>query len=164
MPFYAVPGNHDGSETEASEDTQVYLDNFFFPSAGESGIATAYRFQFADLAEFYALDSTQNGPNETTTPNYLENGPQFTWMKKALPKITAAVYDAPDGNIPLPMEWPANENLRGGFRFGCLCFEFDLVSSRAYSLASTVMRRPRKFGLRSRSLESRKFSNQKADL
>ena len=76
IPFYPCPGNHDGDESEKSEDLEVYLDNFFLP-------VRYYSFRFARLAEFFSLDSTAN-----STPDgkmiYSKSGKQHQWLKGAL--------------------------------------------------------------------------------
>ena len=78
IPFYPVLGNHDGNATEARGDLPAFLDNFFFPNDKPSRF---YRFRFADLADFFALDSTDNTESGPPRPAYLEGGEQFTWMK-----------------------------------------------------------------------------------
>lgn len=82
IPFYPTLGNHDGNETERHRDLDAYLDNFFFPDAKP---ARFYSFQYANLAEFFGLDSTLNTESGGARPAYLENGPQFQWMQKVIP-------------------------------------------------------------------------------
>lgn len=81
LPFYAVLGNHDGNESERAADLPVYLDNFFSP-AGK--IDRWYKFEFADLAQFYALDSTTNQFPGPKSPAYLPDGEQSQWLTKSL--------------------------------------------------------------------------------
>ncbi len=83
IPFYAVLGNHDGNESERTEDLNVYLDNFFFP--GEQP-ARWYRFQYGNFAEFIALDSTRNQPQRPRAPIYTQDGEQSQWLKEQLSK------------------------------------------------------------------------------
>ena len=81
IPFYAVLGNHDGNESEASADLPATLDNFFSP-AGQ--MTRWYRFQYGGFAEFFALDSTTNQHPSATSPAYLESGEQSQWLKQQL--------------------------------------------------------------------------------
>ncbi|MEP6535515.1 MAG: metallophosphoesterase [Bryobacteraceae bacterium] len=81
IPFYATPGNHDGNGSESRRDLPAYLDNFFFPG----GIAARwYHFSYGGLAEFYALDTTNNQFPGRPAPSYLPDGEQSAWLKKAL--------------------------------------------------------------------------------
>ncbi len=82
IPFYPTLGNHDGNETEKHADLRAYLDNFFFP--GDKP-ARYYNFQYGGLAEFFALDSTLNSESGGARAAYLENGPQFQWMRQVMP-------------------------------------------------------------------------------
>ncbi len=82
VPFYPTLGNHDGNETERHGDLRAYLDNFFFPGDRP---ARYYSFRYGDLAEFFALDSTLNTESGGTRPAYLEDGPQFHWMREVVP-------------------------------------------------------------------------------
>lgn len=83
IPFYPTLGNHDGNESEHRSDLTAYLDNFFFP--GDQP-ARWYRFRYADLAEFFALDSTMNTESGSPRPFWLESEPQFQWMRKVMPQ------------------------------------------------------------------------------
>ncbi len=82
VPFYPTLGNHDGNETEKHRDLNAYLDNFFFP---DEKPARYYNFQYANLAEFFGLDSTLNTESGGPRPAYLESGPQFQWMQRTIP-------------------------------------------------------------------------------
>jgi tartrate-resistant acid phosphatase type 5 len=81
IPFYAVLGNHDGNESEASADLPAYLDNFFSPTGP---MTRWYKFQFGGFAEFFALDSTTNQHPSAKSPVYLESGEQSQWLKQQL--------------------------------------------------------------------------------
>jgi tartrate-resistant acid phosphatase type 5 len=85
IPFYPALGNHDGNETESRGDLAAYLDNFFFPS---NKPARYYSFKYADLAEFFGLDSTTNSESGPARPAFLESGQQFQWMRQAVPAST----------------------------------------------------------------------------
>jgi hypothetical protein len=85
VPFYASPGNHDGGASESPEDLAVYLDNFFFPAPEPSRY---YSFRFANLAEFFSLDSTDNTPQRGRRV-YETGGEQYRWLDQALSSSTA---------------------------------------------------------------------------
>ena len=77
IPFYPSLGNHDGDESEHYEDIVVYLDNFFFP---DNKPARYYRFGFADLADFFALDTSTNR-SPIGGPGYGPESKQFGWFR-----------------------------------------------------------------------------------
>jgi Calcineurin-like phosphoesterase len=81
IPFYPSPGNHDGNSSESRADLPAYLDNFFFP---QNHPARWYTFQFADLAQFFSLDSTTNTLEGRVKPAFLPNGEQFKWFQPTL--------------------------------------------------------------------------------
>ncbi len=81
IPFYAVLGNHDGNESEASGDLPIYLDNFFGPSGR---MTRWYRFQYGGFVEFFALDSTTNQYPNPKSPAYLKDGQQSDWLNQEL--------------------------------------------------------------------------------
>ena len=81
IPFYPSPGNHDGNGTENRDDLNTYLDNFFYP---HDQPARWYTFQFADLAQFFSLDSTTNSDHGPPRPAYAEDGAQFAWFRKTI--------------------------------------------------------------------------------
>jgi len=86
IPFMPTLGNHDGNTTERREDLIVYLDNFFFPG---NRPARWYQFNFGGLADFFALDSTENTTSGPPSPAFAPNGEQSRWLAKALPESTA---------------------------------------------------------------------------
>ena len=81
IPFYPTLGNHDGNGTENRGDLPAYLDDFFFP---HNEPARWYTFSFADLAQFFALDTTDNTLTGRPRPAYLASGDQFSWFRKAI--------------------------------------------------------------------------------
>ena len=81
IPFFPSIGNHDGNSSENRADLSVYLDNFFFP---QNHPARWYTFQYANLARFFALDSTTNTEAGSPHPIYDESGEQFTWFRNAI--------------------------------------------------------------------------------
>jgi hypothetical protein len=89
VPFYATLGNHDGNETEVQADLGTYLDNFFFP---EPGPRRYYRFTYGELAEFYALDSTDNTETGPRRPQYLAGGEQDRWLRIQMEKPSSAPW------------------------------------------------------------------------
>ena len=84
VPFYPSLGNHDGSESEHEGDLRAYLDNFFFPGDVRAE-GRYYRFSYAHLAEFFALDTTNNLPALGIGPG----SDQFAWVGQVLQKSTA---------------------------------------------------------------------------
>lgn len=78
IPFYPSPGNHDGNENENRADLPAYLDNFYYPG---NRPARWYTFQFADLAQFFSLDSTTNTLAGRPKPAFSPNGEQFAWFQ-----------------------------------------------------------------------------------
>ncbi len=82
VPFFPVLGNHDGNASESRADLFAYLDNFFFPGGSP---ARYYSFQFADLATFFALDTTDNTASGPPRPAWSPEGEQFAWMCRQMP-------------------------------------------------------------------------------
>lgn len=81
IPFYPSPGNHDGNSSESRGDLPTYLDNFFFP---KNQPARWYTFEFADLAQFFSLDSTTNTLAGPPKPQFRPDGEQFLWFRPAV--------------------------------------------------------------------------------
>ncbi len=86
IPFYPTLGNHDGNGSEKAGDLAAYLDNFFFP---ENRPARWYQFSFGGLADFFALDSTENTPTGHAVPQYGPESEQTKWLSQALPASRA---------------------------------------------------------------------------
>jgi tartrate-resistant acid phosphatase type 5 len=104
VPFYPTLGNHDGNATENRGDLAAYLDNFFFP---ENKPARWYRFSFGGLADFFALDSTDNTAEGHRSPVFAPEGEQSRWLAKVLadskapwkiPYFHHAVFNAGPGH------------------------------------------------------------------
>ncbi len=85
IPFHPTLGNHDGNGSESQGDLGVYLDNFFFP---ENRPARYYTFSFGGLADFFALDSTDNTRVGPPAPQYGRSSPQWPWLQQALGEST----------------------------------------------------------------------------
>ena len=81
IPFYPTLGNHDGNDVEKRGDLSAYLDNFFFPG---NKPARYYRFNYAGLADFFALDTTKNTLQGPRKEAFLKNGGQHHWLQSAL--------------------------------------------------------------------------------
>jgi hypothetical protein len=111
IPFYPTLGNHDGNATENRGDLAVYLDNFFFPGAKP---ARWYRFSFGGLADFFALDSTENTTAGHAAPAFLPGGDQSRWLGEALP-ASAAPWKIPYFHHP-----PFNAGPGHGAAYGVL--------------------------------------------
>ncbi|HEX8558788.1 MAG TPA: metallophosphoesterase [Pyrinomonadaceae bacterium] len=69
VPVYPAVGNHDTGETEASDDRQQLMDNFFLnerfsgeESAGRSSVGPGlmYRFHYGADVEFVCVDTSRN--------------------------------------------------------------------------------------------------------
>jgi hypothetical protein len=86
IPFLPTLGNHDGNASESRGDLAAYLDNFFFP---ENRPARWYRFDYGGLAEFFALDSTENTATGHPAPAFAPDGEQSKWLAAALPASRA---------------------------------------------------------------------------
>ncbi len=83
IPFYMVAGNHDGNESEKTEDLTAHLDNTFTPVGfGQRW----FHFSIAGLAEFFALDSTRNQRSGPPAPMFAESGEQTRWLAAELAK------------------------------------------------------------------------------
>ena len=83
IPWFPSLGNHDGNETESRGDLGAYLDDMPFPGGKP---ARYYHFNYGGLADFFALDSTQNTESGAPRPAYSADGPEFRWMQQELPK------------------------------------------------------------------------------
>jgi tartrate-resistant acid phosphatase type 5 len=86
IPFHPTLGNHDGNGSESRGDLGVYLDNFFFPG---NRPARYYTFSYGGLADFFALDSTDNTFTGPPAPQYGRSSPQWPWLQRALGESTA---------------------------------------------------------------------------
>lgn len=118
IPFLPTPGNHDGDATESRSDLTVYLDNFFFPG---NTPARWYSFSFAGLADFFAIDSTDNTePGEPRKAVYGFGGEQHEWLKTKL-----AASRTP-WKIPYFHHAPFNAGPRHGPQYGSLRHYLDL--------------------------------------
>jgi len=81
IPFLPTLGNHDGNASENRDDLTVYLDNFFFP---DNRPARWYTFPYANVAQFIALDSTDNTTAGHPAPAFAPGGDQSKWLARVL--------------------------------------------------------------------------------
>ncbi len=86
IPFRPTLGNHDGNGSERAGDLTVYLDNFFFP---QNKPARYYAFSFGGLADFFALDTTENTESGPREAQYGRNMPQWPWLQQAMGASTS---------------------------------------------------------------------------
>jgi hypothetical protein len=86
IPFLPTLGNHDGNSSENRGDLAVYLDNFFFPG---NRPARWYTFSYGGLADFFALDSTDNTTAGHPSPAFRPGGEQSEWLSRVLPASRA---------------------------------------------------------------------------
>lgn len=112
IPFYPSLGNHDGNSSENRGDLTAYLDNFFFP---ENRPARWYEFSFGGLADFFALDSTENSTESHTAPVFGPESEQFRWMQKAMPE-SKSPWKIPYFHHPLFTAGPAHSASFGVLR------------------------------------------------
>ncbi len=75
IPFYPTLGNHDSKGSESTGDLGAYLDNFFFPAPEP---ARYYTFSFGGLAEFFALDTTEEALLQPSQDR------QIQWLRDSL--------------------------------------------------------------------------------
>jgi hypothetical protein len=119
IPFRPVLGNHDGNASESRADLPVYLDNFFFP---ENQPARYYTFSFGGLADFFALDTTDNTEKGPPAAQYGPNSPQWLWLQRALGQ-SKAVWKIPYFHHPPFTAGPAHGPSYGVLRHWMDLFE-----------------------------------------
>jgi hypothetical protein len=125
IPFRPSLGNHDGNATESRGDLPVYLDNFFFP---ENKPARYYTFSFGGLADFFALDSTDNTESGPPAAQYGRNSPQWPWLQRALGQSTA-VWKIPYFHHPPFTAGPAHGPSYAALRHWMDLFEHSGVKT-----------------------------------
>lgn len=152
IPFYPTLGNHDGNESEVQADLPVYLDNFFFPGGEPSRY---YRFHYAGLADFFALDSTTITASGPPQPAFLPDGPQSAWLREQLPQAKAPwriayfhhslfnagpEHDTEDNETRLKhwLELFANNGVQLAFQGHEHNFQASRVNARSYGIRHFV--------------------------
>jgi tartrate-resistant acid phosphatase type 5 len=107
IPVYPAVGNHDSSETEANDDRQQLLDNFFLnerftgeESAGRSSIGPGlmYRFHYGAGIEFICIDTSRQ--SLLFGQRFFEHPNHTSFLAAAFPAIAAAEASASTWRIP----------------------------------------------------------------
>jgi len=124
IPFYPTLGNHDGNQTESPGDLDAYLDNFFFP---EDGPRRYYHFNYAGLADFFALDSTGNTDERDQQVPYLLEGEQHQWLKESLQKAASTPWRIAYFHHPPFTAGPAHSSSRTFLKHFLELFERNRV-------------------------------------
>jgi tartrate-resistant acid phosphatase type 5 len=97
LPVYPAAGNHDGSDTERSDDRLQLADNFHLESrfgpAEEQGRASLgpglfYRFQVGSLLEMVCLDTTWGDDEDV---HLFDDERHRRWIEEALPEASGGV-------------------------------------------------------------------------
>jgi hypothetical protein len=128
VPFLPTLGNHDGNGSENRADLTVYLDNFFFP---ENRPARWYRFDYGGLADFFALDSTDNSASGHPAPVFGPDGEQSRWLAKAMSESRA------QWKIPYFHHPPFNAGPGHGSSYNVLRHWVDLFSKSGVKVVFT---------------------------
>ena len=126
IPFYPTLGNHDGNASETRGDLSTYLDNFFFPG---NRPARWYEFSYGGLADFFALDSTDNTTAGHAAPAFAPGGDQSRWLATALAESKAP------WKIPYFHHPPFNAGPRHGESYGVLRHWLDLFQKAGVRVA-----------------------------
>ena len=107
VPVYPSVGNHDGSETEASDDRQQLLDNYFLnerfsgeESAGRASIGPGlfYRFHYGRDIEFVCLDTSRQ--SLLFGRRFFEHPNHASFIDAAFPDLASAGDQAATWRIP----------------------------------------------------------------
>jgi hypothetical protein len=128
IPFLPSLGNHDGNASENRNDLGVYLDNFFFPG---NRPARWYEFDYGGLADFFALDSTENSTTGHPAPIYAPGGEQSRWLAQAL-AASQATWKIPYFHHP-----PFNAGPGHGASYGVLRHWVDLFQKSGVKVVFT---------------------------
>jgi hypothetical protein len=100
IPVYPAVGNHDTSETEASDDRQQLLDNFYLnerftgeESAGRSSIGPGlmYRFHYGSDIEFVCVDTSRQ--SFLFGDRFFEHKNHASFLEAAFPDLAAGGAD-----------------------------------------------------------------------
>ncbi|HJQ68408.1 MAG TPA: metallophosphoesterase [Blastocatellia bacterium] len=105
IPVYPSVGNHDSDETEASDDRQQLLDNFFLnerftgeQTAGRASIGPGlfYRFRYGSRVEFVCIDTSRQ--SWLFSKRYFEHPNHAAFLEAAFPEKASG--SAPEWLIP----------------------------------------------------------------
>jgi predicted phosphodiesterase len=106
LPLYPAAGNHDGSDTEESDDRAQLADNFHLESrfgpAEEEGRASLgpglfYRFQVGGLLEIVCIDTTWGEEQGT---HLFDHDEHRRWLEDALAEDATGSGNGPAWRIP----------------------------------------------------------------
>ena len=103
IPFFPSPGNHDGGESESTQDLFHYRDNFFLPAAIlPDGTPSRFEDRFYSVrygndVELLSLDTTRNRETNTDItwkPLYGEKGisEQRVWLESELARAKDVLW------------------------------------------------------------------------
>ena len=124
VPVYPTVGNHDGAETEASDDRAQLADNHFtdvrFLSSVEDDRSAVtiedgetpglfYRFSFGDLVEFVCVDTSEAGAFEAD--RYFDDPEHLPFLEEAFdPDRDRPRWLVPFSHHPVYTAGPHHEN------------------------------------------------------
>ena len=107
IPVYPTVGNHDTGETEASDDRQQLIDNFFLnerftgeESAGRSSIGPGlmYRFHYGADIEFVCIDTSRQ--SMLFGDRFFEHKNHASFLDASFPEVAA------EGTVERPWRIP----------------------------------------------------------
>ena len=107
IPVYPSVGNHDSNESEASDDRQQLIDNFYLAErfSGEEAAGRAsinpglfYRFHYGAEIEFICIDTSRQ--SSLFSKRFFEHPNHIAFVEAAFPASGAAASDAPAWRIP----------------------------------------------------------------
>ncbi len=119
VPVYPSVGNHDTGETEASDDRQQLLDNFFLnerftgeESAGRSSIGPGlfYRFHYGSDIEFVCIDTSRQ--SFLFGGRFFEHENHASFLDTAFPGQPASKWLIPFTHHPAYCAGPRHSNSR----------------------------------------------------
>jgi tartrate-resistant acid phosphatase type 5 len=96
VPFYPAVGNHDGAETENSDDRSQLDDNYFlrqrFTHERDASRASVepglfYRFEFGATASFVCIDTTKG--DDTDEKRYFDDASHERFLRESFPEASA---------------------------------------------------------------------------
>jgi tartrate-resistant acid phosphatase type 5 len=117
LPFYPTTGNHDSSDTEASDDRRQLEDNLYlrsrFEPRAEAGRATIdpglfYRLRVSALLELVCVDTTWGAERGL---HWFDEPGQRAWLEQTL-TTSDAVWQVPFSHHPAWCAGPHHEPMR----------------------------------------------------